>query len=180
MIVFSQRIRILAVTALLIPATSEASEPQALSIAPLGGQKGTRLEVTLRGRSLQGAYAVRSDREGVTATVERVEDLEVEGAGDPSEETPKAQKLTLRLWIDRSAATGRYQLRVVSPQGVSGPLAFLVHDLPVVAESNPPSDQRPAPKRSTSPAPSTASSAGPERGTSTPYGPPKASGSGLS
>ena len=140
MIVFSQRIRILAVTALLIPATSEASEPQALSIAPLGGQKGTRLEVTLRGRSLQGAYAVRSDREGVTATVERVEDLEVEGAGAPPEETPKAQKLTLRLWIDRSAETGRYQLRVVSPQGVSGPLAFLVHDLPALAESNPPSD----------------------------------------
>ena len=140
MIVFSQRIRILAVTALLIPATSEASEPQALSIAPLGGQKGTRLEVTLRGEHLQEAYAVRFDREGVTATVESVEELVVEGAADPSADSPKAQKLTLGLQIDGSAATGRYQLRVVSPQGVSGPLAFLVHDLPAVAESNPPSD----------------------------------------
>ena len=141
MIVFSQRIRILAVLALLIPATSEASEPQALSIAPLGGKKGTRLEVTLRGQSLQGAYAVRFDREGVTATVERVEELASKGEVDPSEASPQAQKLTLRMRIDPSAGTGRYQLRVVSPQGVSGPLAFLVHDLPSVPESNPSSVQ---------------------------------------
>ena len=134
MILFNQRMRILAVLAVLIPVNSEGAEPQALSIAPLGGQKGARLKVTLRGRSLQGAYAVRFDREGVTATVERVEELEAEGAGNPSEETPKAQKLTLSFRIDRSAGTGRYRLRVVSPQGVSGPLAFLVHDLPSVAE----------------------------------------------
>ena len=121
--------------AMLIPATSEASEPQALSIAPLGGRKGTRLEATLRGRSLQGAYAVRFDRVGVTATVEGVEELAAEGSDDPSQESPQSQKLTLRLQIDPSAGMGRYQLRVVSPQGVSGPVAFLVHDLPTVAES---------------------------------------------
>lgn len=141
MIVISQRIRILAVLALLIPVTSEASEPQALSIAPLGGQKGARLEVTLLGRSLQGTYAVRFDREGVTATVERVEELKAEDAGNPSEETPKTQKLTLRMRIDPSAGTGRYRLRLVSPQGVSGPLTFLVHDLPSVAEGKPSSTQ---------------------------------------
>ena len=75
MIPLNRRIRTLAVMALLLPVTSEGAEPQALSIAPLGGQKGGRLKVTLRGRSLQGAYAVRFDREGVTATVERVEEL---------------------------------------------------------------------------------------------------------
>lgn len=139
--VFSQRIRILAVLAVLIPVTSEASEPQALSIAPLGGQIGARLEVTLRGRSLQGAYAVWFDREGVTATVEGVGELAADGAGDPSEESSGAQKLTLSLRIDRTAATGRYQLRVVSPQGVSGPLSFLVHDLPSVAENIQSTDQ---------------------------------------
>ena len=141
MILLNRRIPILAVVALLLPATSEASEPQALSIAPLGGKKGTRLEVTLRGQSLQGAYAVRFDREGVTAAVEGVEDLAAEGADDPSEASPQAQKLTLGLRIDPSAGTGRYQLRVVSPRGVSGPLTFLVHDLPTVAESNPSSRQ---------------------------------------
>lgn len=141
MIFLTQRIRLLAVMALLIPATSEASEPQALSIAPLGGKKGTRLEVTLRGQSLQGAYAVQFDREGVTATVERVEDLIAEGEVDPSEESPKAQKLILGLRIDPSAGTGRYPLRVVSPQGVTGPLSFLVHDLPSLAENNPSSEQ---------------------------------------
>ena len=141
MIFLTQRIRILAVLALLIPAPTEASEPQALSIAPLGGQKGTRLEVALRGQSLQGAYAVRFDREGVSATVVGVEELADKGGGDPSEESPKSQKLTLGLQIDRSAGTGRYPLRVVSPQGVSGPLSFLVHDLPSVAENNPSPDQ---------------------------------------
>ncbi len=141
MIFLTQRIRLLAVMALLIPATSEASEPQALSIAPLGGKKGTRLEVTLRGQSLQGAYAVRFDREGVTATVVGVEELPAKDGGDPSEESPKSQELTLRLQIDQSAGTGRYPLRVISPQGVSGPLSFLVHDLPSVAENNRSSDQ---------------------------------------
>lgn len=141
MILLSQRIRILAVMALLIPATSEASEPQALSIAPLGGQRGARLEVTLRGQSLQGAYAIRFDREGVAATVERVEELAAEGEGDPSGKPPKIQKLTLGVQIDQSAGRGRYNLRVVSPQGVSGPLAFLVHDLPSLSENNPSSGQ---------------------------------------
>ena len=136
MILFNRRMRILAVVALLLPVTSEGAEPQALSIAPLGGQRGARLEVTLRGQSLQGAYAVRFDREGVTATVERVEDLVPDGEVDPSEESPQAQKLTLRMRIDPSAGTGRYQLRMVSSRGVSGPLTFLVHDLPSIAESN--------------------------------------------
>ena len=135
MILLNRRIQILAVMALLIPATSQGSEPQALSIAPLGGQKGGRLEATLRGQSLQGAYAVWFDREGVTATVERVEEVAAGGESNPSEDPSKVQKLTLGLQIGRSAGTGRYQLRVVSPQGVSGPLAFLVHDLPSVAES---------------------------------------------
>ena len=137
MIFPARRTLILAATALLLPATSEASEPQALSMAPLGGKKGARLEVTLRGRSLQGAYAVQFDREGVTATVDRIEELKAEGRDDPPEESPQAQYLTLGLRIDPSAGTGRYQLRVVSPQGVSGPLAFLVHDLPTVAERTP-------------------------------------------
>lgn len=136
MVFLNLPIRVFAVLAFLFPLVCQASEPQALSIAPLGGQKGARLKVTLRGRSLQGAYAVRFDREGVTATVERVEELEAEGAGNPSEETPKAQKLTLSFRIDPSAATSRYRLRVVSPQGVSGPLPFLVHDLPSVAEGS--------------------------------------------
>ena len=135
MILLNRRIQILAVMALLIPATSQGSEPQALSIAPLGGQKGGRLEATLRGQSLQGAYAVWFDREGVTATVERVEEVAAGGESNPSEDPSKVQKLILGLQIDRSAGTGRYGLRVVSPQGVSGPLAFLVHDLPSVTES---------------------------------------------
>ena len=135
MTLLNRQIQVLTVMALLIPATSEGSEPQALSIAPLGGQRGARLEATLRGQSLQGAYAVRFDREGVTATVEGVEELAPVSDGDPSKKSPKAQMLTLGLQIDPSAGMGRYQMRVVSPQGVSGPLAFLVHDLPSVAES---------------------------------------------
>ena len=135
MILLNRRIQILSVMALLIPAAYQGSEPQALSIAPLGGQRGARLEATLRGQSLQGAYAVWFDREGVTATVERVEEVAAGGESNPSEDPSKVQKLILGLQIDRSAGTGRYQLRVVSPQGVSGPLAFLVHDLPSVTES---------------------------------------------
>ena len=67
--------------------------------------------------------------------------LAPEGEVDPSKESPKAQKLILGLRIDPSARTGRYPLRVVSPQGVTGALSFLVHDLPSLAENNPSSEQ---------------------------------------
>ena len=180
MILLNRRIQILAVMALLIPATSQGSEPQALSIAPLGGQKGGRLEATLRGQSLQGAYAVWFDREGVTATVERVEEVAAGGESNPSEDPSKVQKLILGLQIDRSAGTGRYGLRVVSPQGVSGPLAFLVHDLPSVPRACGPPVQGPRPNRSGFPAPSTALSASRERGTSMPCKRRRASSSGSS
>ena len=88
MSLLNRRIQILAAMALLIPATSDGSEPQALSIAPLGGQRGARLEATLRGQSLQGAYAVRFDREGVTATVEGVEELAPPGDGATHRKSP--------------------------------------------------------------------------------------------
>lgn len=135
MILFKLRIRAFVILGILISITCQASEPQALSISPLGGRQGTRQKITLQGQGLQRAYAIWFDREGVSATVERIEERAAEGENDPSGKSPKIQKLTLGLYIDQSARTGRYHLRVISPQGISGPLPLLVHDLPSIVES---------------------------------------------
>ena len=135
MTLLSRRIRILPVLVLLIPAVYQGAEPEALSISPLGGRRGTHLEATVRGKSLQGTYAVWFDRKGITAQVKQVEEREAGGEANQSEESVPVQKLILDLQVDAAAEAGRYTLRLVSPQGVTGPLVFLIHDLPSVSEA---------------------------------------------
>ncbi len=130
----SQPIRILPLLVFLIPAVYQGAEPEAVSISPLGGRRGTHLEATVRGKSLQGAYAVWFDRKGITARIKRIEELQAGGEENQSEKSVKVQKLVLGLQIDAAAGAGRYTLRLVSPQGVRGPLVFLVHDLQSFSE----------------------------------------------
>ena len=167
----SQPIRILPLLVFLIPAVYQGAEPEAVSISPLGGRRGTHLEATVRGKSLQGAYAVWFDRKGITARIKRIEELQAGGEENQSEKSVKVQKLVLGLQIDAAAGLGRYTLRLVSPQGVRVLwFSWFMTFSPFPRDNWPPAEV-PGPGRSTSPARSTASSAGPERGTPTPFGP---------
>ncbi len=53
----------------------EVSEPTLSSIFPLGGQRGTTVEVEFRGKLIAGAYAVWPKSDGLEAEIRSVEEL---------------------------------------------------------------------------------------------------------
>ena len=114
-------------------------EPEIVSIFPLGGGQGTRFEAELRGRTLQGAYAVWFDVEGLEGRIHRVENVELAVPQKASEnmgpgKTRPGQRVLLNIRISPTVKTGSYALRAVTPKGVSNSIPFLVVSDPVVDE----------------------------------------------
>ena len=118
-----------------------ASEPEAFSVFPIGGQRGTSLEAEIRGRDLGGAYAVRFEGEGLEARIKRIEAIEPDEEDDykansaKAEESGQGQRILLEVRIDPAAKTGPRSLRVVSENGVSNSLVFLVNSDAVILEA---------------------------------------------
>ena len=126
----------------------ELSEPTLSSIFPLGGQRGTTVDVEFRGKLIAGTYDVWPKSDGLDAEVRSVEEVKPPPYQDEMK-TPaapgdgKAQKLSsyrvlVRIEIGRSFPLGVHRLRLVSPSGVSNPMEFQVVDHPVVIEGNDP------------------------------------------
>ena len=126
-----------------------ASEPEAFSVFPIGGQHGTALEVEIRGRGLGRAYAVWFEGEGLEARIKRIEAIVLEEEDDykensaEAEERSQGQRILLEVEIDPAAKTGPHSLRVISESGVSNSLFFLVNSDPVILEAATPHN-RPA------------------------------------
>ena len=112
-------------------------EPEIISIFPLGGRPGTALEVEIRGKTLDGTYAIWFDTKGLTAHVKGVEETEFKEFHRRSRtwEPRPAHRLRVRLEIDGSIEAGAYSLRVVSGRGISNSLPFRVTSDPVLAET---------------------------------------------
>ena len=112
-------------------------EPEITSIFPLGGQSGTVAEMVIRGKTLDGTYAVWFDTEGLKARVEGIEETEFKEFEfrTRSWETRPGHRVLVRLEIDGSTEAGTYSLRVVSRRGVSNKLPFRVTSDPVLAET---------------------------------------------
>ena len=122
-----------------------ASEPEAFSIFPIGGQQGTSLEAEIRGRGLGGAYAVRFEGAGLEARIKRIEAIDPDGESADKEnsaagEGSQGQRILLEVRIDPAAETGPRSLRVVSASGVSNALVFLVNSDAVILEAATPHD----------------------------------------
>lgn len=113
-----------------------AQEPQIVSLFPLGGQQGTTFQVKIRGKSLEGAYGVWFDCDRLKAEVEKVEeiDLEEKEEGKPK----KGFQVSLKVTMEPGVKIGAHLLRLVTPQGVSGPLTILASSQPNVLESEAP------------------------------------------
>ena len=112
-----------------------AGEPEMVSIFPMGGRQGSAFQVEVRGRNLEGTYALWSSSPHLQARVEAVEDVE-DLKEDPLDETKKkkGRRVLLHLGIDPETGAGNYPIRLVSPRGVSNALSFNVVSEPVIRE----------------------------------------------
>ena len=113
-----------------------AKGPDAFSIFPIGGQQGTSLEAEIRGRGLGGAHAVQFEGAGLEARIKSVEAIEPDEENAAEEqEGGQGQRILLEVRIDPAAETGPRSLRVVSANGVSNSLVFVVNSDAVILEA---------------------------------------------
>ena len=127
----SQMILLASAILLLSPLQAEKkalpSEPRALYIYPVGGQRGAVTEVQIKGQTLQGTYAVWTDCDALRGRVKRIE--EIDEAGNSAfviGAVPLSHRITVEVEIAADAELGGHSLRLVSPRGVSDPLPFRV------------------------------------------------------
>jgi len=119
-------------------------EPEAMWLFPLGGQRGTSLEVEIRGKGLQSAYAVVAEEEGIRTEFRTVEEIVEESEEGPEKKKDKKEpeyRVRVGVEIDPTARPGNHWLRVVTPRGISDRVQFRVNADRVVRESADPHDQ---------------------------------------
>ena len=120
---------------------SPAEEPEAISIYPLGGERGATLNAEIRGNTLDGAYAVWFDAEGVNAQATKLEVVEGaeteprESSREDSKDKAGEQRLRVLFQIASAAKPGTYFCRVVTPRGVSNAVSFQVNAEPTINEA---------------------------------------------
>ena len=130
------------------PGTAEearpAQEPEAAWLFPLGGQRGTALEVEIRGKALQSAYAVVAEEEGIRTRFRAVEEIVEESEEDSQKKADKKEpeyRVRVGVEIDAAARPGNHWLRVVTPRGVTNRVHFRVNADRVIPESASPHDR---------------------------------------
>jgi len=111
------------VPALLLGQKVPLTRPEIRGIFPHGAQRGTDVEVTLRGSDFQNASEIRFSTPRLTAKIESVE----------------YNMIRARVHVDQAAEPGRHDIRVVAPQG-SGLAWFDVGTRPESFEKEPNND----------------------------------------
>ena len=113
-------------------------EPEVSSIFPQTGQRGTTLRAEIRGKNLEGAYALWWETGGFRAAIKNVEEITPEKKeGTPQEQTEAPEPHPghrVSLEMDAHTSIGNHRLRIVTPAGVSNALDFFVTDELVLAE----------------------------------------------
>ncbi|MFG0335010.1 MAG: hypothetical protein ACF8TS_16765, partial [Maioricimonas sp. JB049] len=103
---------------------TSAAPPQVAGVSPRAVAPGTEQNLVLTGGQLTGASALWTTFLPQPATL----------APDVEKNGTDAARVTFRAAVPADAPPGIHALRVVTPGGVSVPIAMLVDDLPVVAE----------------------------------------------
>ena len=114
--------------------------PELLSLFPLGGQRGTTVEVHMRGKNLAGSYAVWVDGRELKARVDRVDEIQLKEY-DLVKKAWKSQpgyRVSFQMEIVGGAEIGTRSIRAVTPQGVSNAMPFRVTSHPVLTETGDP------------------------------------------
>lgn len=100
---------------LLLALACPPGQPQVSSATPPGGQRGTEVEVVLRGAQLDRPLGLLGDTDGI----------EVQGLA-----SDKADRCVLRLRLSPDCALGAHALRLRTATGLSNLLLLQVGDLP--------------------------------------------------
>jgi hypothetical protein len=103
--------------ALVTPAHAQLQIPRLNSIFPCGGKQGTTLECVLAGSELNDASGLYFSHPGITA--------QPAGPGK------------FKVAVAKDVPVGPYDVRVITPLGLSNFRAFVVGDLPEVQEKEP-------------------------------------------
>ena len=117
----------------------ELTVPELTSISPQGGQRGTNVEITLKGKNIIKATALLFAGEGISAEIgEKAGEASVFFSGKGvSGHIPNDNRLVAQVTIALNAALGMREVRLVTPKGVSNAQPFIVGDLPEVMEIEP-------------------------------------------
>lgn len=133
----TKRCAILLFISLFIMGVVQAQvQPELTSVFPQGGQQGTTVDVTLKGKNIGTATALWFSGNGITAEIkEKTEAAAVffDGAGVTGH-IPNDASLTAVLTIAPGAPLGIQQVRIVTPYGVSNAQSFVVGELPEMIE----------------------------------------------
>lgn len=129
--------------------SAEITSPHINYVFPAGGQQGTSFEIVIGGINFQGVSDVRITGTGVTAKVNRVEELvDQNKPAEKSDTAKKKQETKEKLYIayvsvtvDAQAELGQRDLRLVTPHGFSNRFRFLVGQIPEINELEPNSDK---------------------------------------
>jgi len=126
---------------LVIPICSTRAQalPQFTSVTPVAGQRGTTVEVVLKGQNLNQITEILFDGSGISAELKHAGAqpfVRFNGQGIFGK-IPTDSRFTAQITIDPSTPAGAQNLRLVTANGVSNPQRFIVSDLPEIAETEP-------------------------------------------
>ncbi len=115
-------------------------DPKLTSVFPWGGQRGTTFQAEVRGESLEGAYAAWFVSGNFKSRILKVEevppDFQRQPVGtEPPKNPPRNFRVMIEVSVPANAATGVYNLRLVTPRGVTNSIRFPVLEQPVILEA---------------------------------------------
>ena len=115
------------------------SIPELISISPQGGQRGTNVEIALKGKNISKATSLIFSGEGISGEIaEKTGEAAVFFSGEGiSGHIPNDSRLVAQVTIAPTAALGIREIRLATPKGVSNAQPFVVGDLPEVKETEP-------------------------------------------
>jgi len=122
-------------------ASSADAAPYIEYLYPAGTQQGTTLEITMGGRSLDGARAVWVSGEGVTGQVLEVDQPTEKQIREAQQlDAIASQTAKIRLTIAPDAPPGVRDLRIMAKDGLSNRFRFEIGNLPEISETEPNND----------------------------------------
>jgi hypothetical protein len=115
--------------------------PEIVSVAPVGLERASNGKIELRGKHLDGVYAVWFDTRGVEARIESIQkDDEVfpvpKGRKEKKDDKSPRQIVLAQASVNGDVALGKHSVRLIGPGGISNEACFLVQSERAHAEIN--------------------------------------------